>query len=232
MKKLIAMLLAVVLVMGLVACGATNDNTATTNGTTGAEGTTGTTGAEGTETTTGSEPTDDFLNEDDENAPTEDTTPAADANAATQILNPIWQAVPEESRFFVMGGDMNTMASDAAGNYSLEDEGLTAMLYVPADQVANLTCASSLMHGMIANNFTCGLFQVSGDASAFAEAMKASIGSAQWICGMPEKLLIAVINDEFVLAAFGINDAINPFETALTTVYPDATVLYSEAIAG
>ena len=239
MKKLIAMLLAVVLVMGLVACGSTANNNVTPNNGSNNAGTTGTEGTEGSEgtndTAAGNEttaPEDDFLNEDEENAPTETTAPAVDANAATEVLDAIWQAIPEDSSFFVMGGDMNAMVSDGAGNYSLEDEGLTYSLYVPADQVANLTCASSLMHGMIANNFTCGLYQVSGDAAAFADAMKASIGSAQWICGQPEKLLISVINEEFVLVAFGINDALAPFEAALSTVYADANTLYNEAIAG
>ena len=162
-----------------------------------------------------------------------ETDPSAVTNnAATEILDSVWQAVPQSERFFVMGGDMNAMVSDGAGNYSLEDEGLTASLHVPADQVANLTCASSLMHGMLPNYFTCGLYQVSGDAAAFAEAMKASIGSVQWVCGQPEKLLISVINEEFVLVAFGLNDNIALLETAMTAAYPQANILYRDAITG
>lgn len=205
MKKLIAMMMALVLVMGLAACGGTENST----------------------------PTNAPAGNNANNA----TTEAAKTNSAataTEMLNPIWQAIPEDNRFFVMGGDMNNMVDGAAGDYSLEDEGLATTLYVPADQTPNLLNASSLMHGMLANNFTCGMFQVSVDAdvNAFAEAMKESISNAQWICGMPEKMIIAIIGGEYVLACFGINDAIAPFEAALGTVYADANILYNEAIAG
>ena len=216
MKKLIAMLLALVLVMGLVACG----NTETPETTPAA-----------TEDTTVPAPTEEIITE-DTLAATEPVE-VAEPNEATEKLTAIWDAV-EGEKFFAMGGDMNNMVDGAPGNYSLEDEGLTAMLYVPADQIANLSAASSLMHGMLANNFTCGMYKMAegADAQAFAEAMKAAIESAQWICGMPEKMVIATIDGEYVLACFGINDAIAPFETALTTTYADAEIVCSAAIAG
>jgi len=216
MKKLIAMLLALVLVMGLVACGNTTapeTTPAATEDTTAVEDT-----AAATEDTA---------------AATEEEVATPEPNEATLVLTNIWNAV-EGEKFFAMGGDMNNMVNDAPGNYSLEDEGLEATLYVPADQVANLQCASSLMHGMLANNFTCGVYKMAegADAAAFADAMKAAIGSAQWICGMPEKLVVAVIDGNYVLVAFGINDAISPFETAITTAYAEAEIKYSEAITG
>ena len=216
MKKLIAMLLALVLVMGLVACGNTTapeTTPAATEDTTAAEDT-----AAATEDTA---------------AATEEEVATPEPNEATLVLTNIWNAV-EGEKFFAMGGDMNNMVNDAPGNYSLEDEGLETILYVPADQVANLQCASSLMHGMLANNFTCGVYKMAegADAAAFADAMKAAIGSAQWICGMPEKLVVAVIDSNYVLVAFGINDAIAPFETAITTAYAEAEIKYSEAITG
>lgn len=209
MKQLISLLLALTLAVGLAACGSASDNTPET-----------------TETPTASTEglTEDTL------APVETPEP----NEATTVLSTIWAAVPEENRFFAMGGDLNSMVNNDAGNYSLEDEGLTASLLVPADQIANLSCASSVMHGMLQNNFTCGVYKMTegADAAAFADAMKASIANAQWICGMPEKLVIAIIDGEYVLAAYGINDAIAPFETALRSTYADADVKYSEAIAG
>ena len=211
MKKLIALLLAAVLVMSLVACG----NTDTTPETTTEAPVETTEAVEGTEDTV--------------------AAPVIEANAATEILTTIWNAVAEDSRFFAMGGDMENMVDNAPGNYGLTDvEALGATLYVPADQVANSVCASSLMHGMLANNFTAGLYQVAeGTTTAdFAAAMKAAIGSAQWMCGMPETLLIAEIEGEFVLVVFGINDAINPFRTALETAFPGAEIITDEAIAG
>ena len=216
MKKLIALLLALTLVMGLVACGnTTNTNEPTETTETPVE----TGGVEGVEP-----------NEEDINIPLEDLTPAA-SNGASDLINAIWNAVPEDKKFFAMGGDMNNTANNAAGVYDLADEGLTSTLLIPAEQIANVDEAASLVHAMNLNNFTCGAFHVTGDTAAFAEAMHTAIANNQWMCGMPEKMIIAVIG-EYVLACFGINDAITPFEAALTTVHTDADVKYNEAITG
>ena len=209
MKKLIAMLLALVLVMGLVACG-----NKTNNETTPVETTADTTPA-------------DMGGED---AVTPDA-PAA-TNGASTVLTNIWNGVAEDSKFFAMGGDFNNMVDGAPGVYSLEDEGLTSTLLIPAEQIANVDEAASLVHAMMLNNFTAGMFHVTGDVAAFVEAMHTAIANNPWMCGMPEKMIIAVIDGEYVLACFGINDAVNPFETALCTVYPNAEIKYNEAIGG
>lgn len=154
--------------------------------------------------------------------------------SALEILTNIWNGMPEESKFFAMGGDMSNPVDNAPGNYSLEDEGLTSTLLIPADQVANVTEAASLVHGMMLNNFTCGVFHMAegADAAAFAQTMRDAIASNQWICGMPEKMIVAVIGGEYVLACFGVNDAVTPFETSLNTAYADADVKFNESLAG
>ena len=206
MKKLLALLLVLTTTMGLAACrnkGA--DKNPTTDPTT--------------------QPTTEA---------TIDTTVDSQANGATQVLTTIWNAVAEDKKFFAMGGDMENMVDNAPGNYSLTDEGITTVLCVPADQVQHVDQASSLIHGMMANHFTGAVLHMANgaDASAFADAMKANIDSTRWLCGTPEKLLIAVIDGQYVLAAFGLTDNINAFETALATAYADSQIKYSEAIIG
>ena len=190
MKKIIAMLLAVLLVASMAACA---------NG--GANETTG--------------------------AKTE--VPAS----ALEILEKVWGSYAEEEKFFVYGGNMGeNVVENAPGAFDVTDtDGLTYTLLVPAEQTANIDGAASLVHGMLANNFTCGVFHVTGDAKAFAEAMKTAVMGNQWMCGMPEKLLVSVIGGEYVLVAFGIGDAINPFQTKLAAAYPAAEQLYLENLA-
>ena len=164
-----------------------------------------------------------------------ETNPVVNVPAsALEVLTNIWNGIPEENRFFAMGGDMSNPVDNAPGNYSLEDEGLSSTLLIPADQIANVTEAASLVHGMMLNNFTCGVFHVAEgvDAAAFAQTMRDAIANNQWICGMPEKMIVAVIGGEYVLACFGINDALNPFETSLATAYADADVKFNESLAG
>ena len=205
MKKLIAFLLVLTIAVGLLACGNKNPGE-----------TTGSTTQATTEATTES---------------TEGTTVVPEPNDATKVLTAIWNAMDESKKFFVMGGDMENPVDNAPGNYSLTDEGISTILYVPADQLENLDQASSLIHGMLVNNFTSAVFHMAdgADAAAFADAMKSSIDSTRWLCGTPEKLLIAVIDGEYVLTAFGLNQNMTAFETALGTAYPDAK-MYSEAI--
>ena len=213
MKKIIALLLALTAVLSLAACG--NDT---------AKDTTPATTEAPVETTEAPvETTEEYV---------EETMAPAATNGATDLINAIWNAVPEDSKFFAMGGDFNNIADNAAGVYGLEDqEAITATLLIPADQIANVEEAASLMHAMLANNFTCGAFKVTGDKAAFADAMHTAVANNQWMCGMPEKMIIAEIGD-YVLVCFGINDAIAPFETALNAVYADATIKYNEAIGG
>lgn len=155
--------------------------------------------------------------------------------SALEILTNIWAQYGDDEKFFAMGGDMGNPVDNAPGNYSLEDvEMFSYQLYVPADQAANVDQAASLIHAMNTNTFTSGVFHlVDGvDAQAFATAIRDNVQSAQWMCGFPEKLIVAVIGGEYVLTVFGLNDAVNPFETKLATAYPDAVYAYNEAITG
>ena len=166
----------------------------------------------------------------------EDTTgTAADVPAsALEVLTTIWAKHGEDEKFPVYGGDAAHMVTDAPGNYSLQDtESLGVQLLVPADEVKNLTEAAALFHGMMSNNFSCGVFRVAQgvSASAFAQTMHDAVENAQWICGMPEKAVISVIGGEYVLMAFGLKDAIDPFQTRMTEAYPNAEIKYTVDIA-
>lgn len=152
--------------------------------------------------------------------------------SALEILENVWAAFAEEEKFYVMGGDYNNPVDNAPGVVDVTvTDYLAYTLLVPETEVANVTDAASMMHAMMANNFTCGVFRVA-DAAAFAETMHTAVANNPWICGMPEKMTIAVIGGEYVLVAFGINDAMGPFDTHLAEAYPDAQVVYNEAIAG
>lgn len=152
---------------------------------------------------------------------------------ALEILTTIWDGVAEEKRFFAAGGMGQGAADNAPGEFPLDDEGISAMLLVPQEQLKNIDQAASLVHAMMLNNFTAGAFHVSGgEAKDFAEAMYTAISGNQWMCGMPEHVTIAVIGGEYVLVYFGVNDVLEGFASSFKTAYPNANVLYDEAITG
>ena len=161
--------------------------------------------------------------------------PAAEENvpgSALEILENVWTLYSEDEKFPVMGGDMNNMVDGGPGAYDVSDaEMLSYQLLVPADQVANVSEAASLFHMMNLNNFTCGVFQVGENAEAFAEAIYNAVQGNQWMCGFPDSVLVSVVGGQYVLMAFGINDAMDPFEAKFQEAYPNATIVYNEAIA-
>lgn len=206
MKKIISLLLAVMLVVSLAACG----GNAQTN----------------------------------EPGNTEGNKVAAPASAL-EILEKVWDTYTEDEMFPVVGGDSayhaaqmdadeNYMMPSAPGKFALtETDELTFKMLVPETEHSKLTDAATMTHMMNGNNFSCGVYRLAAaDVDAFVTAMKTAVTGNQWMCGMPESLLIATVADEYVLVAWGIGDAMNPFETKFVTAYPEAKLVVDEAIVG
>ena len=164
----------------------------------------------------------------------EGTEPAVQAPAsALEILETVWAKYGADEKFAIIGGDMGNPVSDAPGSYNLADENISYSLLIPADQLKNVTEAASMIHMMNANTFTCGVFRLAEGVKAadFGNAMKEAVMNNQWMCGFPETLVIQNIADTYVVVAFGVNDAINPFMTYLNASYPQSVNLVKEAIA-
>ncbi len=171
------------------------------------------------ETTEGTQPVETTT------APT--TEPAATVGSALEILETVWAEFGDDEKFFVMGGDFDNMVDGAPGKATNTDF-FASNLIVPADQIANISDAAAMTHGMNANTFTGAAYAVA-DAQAFATAMQSAIQGNQWICGFPEKLMIAEV-EGYVVVVFGHGDAVTPFQTKLTAAYPGANILVDEAI--
>ena len=92
-----------------------------------------------------------------------------------------------------------------------------------------MTEAASLIH-MNGNTFTGATFKVA-DAAAFATAMQAALQNNQWMCGIPEELLIVTFGNEFATVVFGNGELVANFQSKLTAAYPDAVIAVSEPIA-
>ena len=150
-----------------------------------------------------------------------------------EILENVWGAYGEDEKFPVIGGNIENYVDGAPGEYSMDyAENMTYNLLIPADQIANVTEVASMTHAMNANNFTCGVFHLAAGVSTadFAAAMEDAVMNNQWMCGFPETLLIKDIAGEYVLVAFGVNDAMTPFEKNLTAAYPAAETLVNQPI--
>lgn len=210
MKKKIALLLLTVMTISLVGCGEkdnTNGNDNAVNDGQVVEDSTldDTTNNEGMET----------------------------AEGATGILQTIWASYEEENKFAAGGGDSHNMVMDEPGAFDVTNtEELDATLGFPTDYADKIDDAASLLHMMNANTFTSGVFHVTDaeNVNAIADALKENIMNRQWLCGFPETLIIVVIDDNYVLSAFGNGEVIETFKNKTTSAFENATVLYEESL--
>ncbi len=163
-------------------------------------------------------------------APQQTNAPQVQGPAsALEALQKIWELYGEEDAFFAMGGDMDHMVDGNPGSYDMSKKAdLEYQLYIPADQLANVDEAATLIHGMNANTFTGAALHVTSDTAAFAKAARDAILGNQWMCGFPDKLVIADLGGGYVIVSFG--QVMDVFEAKLKEAYPNANVLYSEPI--
>ena len=166
---------------------------------------------------------------------------SSDAPAGEEALSPlavletIWSSFSEDEKFPAVGGDLSeeNMTDGAPGNYTISDAAeLDRVMGFPEAEIASITAAASLTHMMNANTFTCGAYQLASgvDAAALAEKVAQNIQSRQWMCGFPDKLVVAYAGG-CLIAMFGIEEIVNLFRDKLTTSFSDAAVLADEPIA-
>ena len=81
------------------------------------------------------------------------------------------------------------------------------------------------------NIFTAAAFGMKQDADlkAEAKALRDGLQKTQWICGQPDRLLVAQV-DGHLLMAFAAKEAMDTFRQNLQSVYPSASILYDEAV--
>ncbi len=152
---------------------------------------------------------------------------------ALEVLNTVWGKYEEADKLFpVMGGDGEDMIMDNPDKVD-ELDNLQYVMYVPAEEVINVTEAAFMQHAMNANTFSCSAMKLAEgvDLETFATTMKDTLLNNQWMCGFPEKLVVASVGADCVVIAFGVNDAMTPFQTKLAEAYADANILFAEDFA-
>ncbi len=151
---------------------------------------------------------------------------------ALEVLESVWADYAEDEKFPVIGGSMAAPTDGAPGSFDLADENISYNLLIPAEQLANVTEAASMIHMMNANTFTGAAYKLADGVKAadFAAAMKDAILGNMWMCGFPETLLISAHCDSYVVVAFGVNDVMTPFAEHMTAVHPGFQVLVNEPI--
>lgn len=147
---------------------------------------------------------------------------------ALEVLNEVVKAYAQEDLFAIYGGDQENAVMDAPGKFDIaKTEEMSSVLGLPEDQAGNIDDAASMVHMMNANTFTGAVYGLKEgtDVNAFVDSVKAAILARQWICGMPDTLIIIQADDKYVITAFGEAGIIETFKTNALSVLSGAQVI-------
>jgi hypothetical protein len=212
MKRIATILTALALMLSFAACGKTDKKPDSTSDASQTENTTVTT-----------EPTTDT------SAP--ETDAASDPKA---LLDAIWNNYKEDDKFPAAGGDYDevNMVDGAPGNVGLADaDSVEHLTGFPAASIGEIDAAASLFHMMNGNSFTCGAYRVKEgtDVDALAQSIRDAIQGRRWMCGFPDKIVIATV-DNYIVSVFGLEDLVDNFRDTMLAVYPATSVVFDEPI--
>ena len=147
-------------------------------------------------------------------------------------MNKVYALFTEDEQFPAVGGYAENSVDGAAGMVDISDASEMSRLYgYPEAEIAKIDSAACLLHMMNLNTFTAAAYHtVSGtDIAALAESFKAHLQGRHWVCGFPDKLIVASVGD-YMVSAFGNGDLVNALEKHLSEAYPTAKILVNEPI--
>lgn len=134
------------------------------------------------------------------------STETVTGKTSLDVLNDLWNAYPDEDKFFVAEEGMEPFCpfvEPMAFEYEAAEE-IDNFLAFPTAHADKIKNVSYFMHMMNANSLTVAAVQLEGvDAKVVADAIKENIMGRQWICGFPERLYVVSVGDVIVYA-FGI----------------------------
>lgn len=185
-------------------------------------------------------------NTDPSKDPTQNTTPDTDPtdaptggtvsgeSEAVDLLSSIWDKFGDDEKFASYGGDVENAVDNAPGQLDLKNvEEITSKFMLPQEHIGKVKDAASLVHLMNSNIFTAALFRLenAADTEAVADAIFQRLQNQQWICGSPDRLLVAEVLPGRILMVYAGNDAMTMFREKMDAVFADAVILHDQAVA-
>lgn len=167
------------------------------------------------------------------NAPEPEEPTEVKISSPSELINSAWALFSEDEKFPVVGGDLtgDEWAEEAAP-FSLDNPSeLDRLTGFPASEISKIDSAASMIHMMNTNTFTTGAYHVAdgADADALCQSIRDNVLARTWMCGFPDKVIVAEVGD-YIVCAFGLNETVDPYVKHLTEAYPFADVVFNEPI--
>ena len=168
--------------------------------------------------------------------------PYASAVELLQIIFEKYNAAQttEDTMLWVCGGNINNFDTcnpeGPAAFVALDNEDYNQNLGIPAAEADKIASAASMFNMMNANTFNCFTVQLNDgvDADAFISTLKDNILARQWICGAPEKLVIAKAPGNCIIAVWGVVEfggIVDPVAQSFATSVEGATIVVEHNFA-
>lgn len=151
----------------------------------------------------------------------------------SEVINSAWALFSEDEKFPVAGGDFGSgELYEEAAPFSLDNPAeLDSLTGFPAAEISKIDSAASMIHMMNTNTFSAGAFHVTAgtDMDALCQSIKDNVLSRRWMCGFPDKVIVAKVGD-YIVCAYGLNETVDPFVAHLSEAYSFTTIAFDEKI--
>ena len=129
------------------------------------------------------------------------SAPDSSYTSAVQVLETVIDTYTEEQKFPIGGGDSENLTSEVPG--------------------------ASMVHMMNANTFTGAAYRLKSGVQVeeFSEAVKENVLAKQWMCGMPDTMVVIDVDGQYVLTAYGADELIETFKTNALSALDGAKVV-------
>lgn len=154
-------------------------------------------------------------------------------SSPSELINSAWALFSDDEKFPVAGGDFSSGdVVDGAGPFSLDNpDELDRLTGFPASEVGKIDSAASMIHMMNTNTFSTGAYHVveGTDTAALCKSIRDNIASIRWMCGFPDKFIVAEVGD-YIVCAYGLEDLIDSYVKHMSEAYPFTTIVFEENI--
>lgn len=166
-------------------------------------------------------------------APETEETAEITIASPSEVINSAWALFSEDEKFPVAGGDFSSgELYEEAAPFSLDNPAeLDRLTGFPAAEISKIDSAASMIHMMNTNTFSAGAFHVTAgtDMDALCQSIKDNVLSRRWMCGFPDKVIVAKVGD-YIVCAYGLNETVDPFVAHLSEAYSFTTIAFDEKI--
>ncbi len=157
--------------------------------------------------------------------------------SALEIMETVWNAISDDDKFYVAGGDYDNIVENGPGKFNLTGEeaatSLRGMTWYPEADFAKLDDAATMIHGMMLNNFCAATyhFTSSADATAMIDTLKDTLLNAHYMCGQPEKIAILTVPGDYLIVMFGLGEGcVDLFASTAVSVIDGAAIVVDQGI--